>query len=458
MGKHTKAEPEFDMEKPDGESAELSDGNLSPSEKVRTFPQTPGVYLMKDDKGRVIYVGKAKNLRSRAGSYFQKTAELEPRIADWVHQIADIDYMDCESEVDALLVESRLIKDIQPIHNKELKDDKSFPYLQITTHEDFPRVELTRTPAHKAVKLYGPFPSAGALRGAIQVLQRIFKFRTCSLDIEEDDERWRWFRPCLLASIKQCTAPCNLRISKQDYKKDIRRLQMFLEGNKTRLLKQLEKEMLEASKALRFEEAGKIRDELEMLRSLEDRGELDTHAQPEVFYIDPKKGLTGLRQVLRLKEVPRTIEGIDIAHLQGGQTVASLVQFIDGLPFKPGYRRYKIREVKGVDDFRSINEVVARRFSRMYDQQEVFPDILLIDGGKGQLSAAMAAFEALDIPPPTVISLAKKEEEIFRPGNPEPLRLSRNSFALRLLQYVRDESHRFAQHYHHILRGKSQFD
>jgi len=195
-----------------------------------------------------------------------------------------------------------------------------------------------------------------------------------------------------------------------------------------------------------------------MLRSLEDRGELDTHAQPEVFYIDPKKGLSGLRQVLRLKEVPRTIEGIDIAHLQGGQTVASLVQFIDGLPFKPGYRRYKIREVKGVDDFRSINEVVARRFSRMYDQQEVFPDILLIDGGKGQLSAAMAAFEVLDIPPPTVISLAKKEEEIFRPGNPDPLRLSRNSFALRLLQYVRDESHRFAQHYHHILRGKSQFD
>ena len=446
------------MEKPKGESTEPCDGQLPPAEKVRTFPQTPGVYLMKDSKGRVIYVGKAKNLRSRAGSYFQKTAELEPRIAGWVHEIADIDYMDCESEVDALLVESRLIKDIQPAHNKELKDDKSFPYLQITTHEDFPRVELTRTPAHKAVKLYGPFPSAGALRGAIQVLQRIFKFRTCSLDIEEDDERWRWFRPCLLASIKQCTAPCNLRITKQDYKKDIRRLQMFLEGNKTRLLKQLENEMLEASKALRFEEAGKIRDELQMLRSLEDRGELDTHAQPEVFYIDPKKGLAGLRQVLRLKEVPRTIEGIDIAHLQGGQTVASLVQFIDGLPFKPGYRRYKIREVKGIDDFRSINEVVARRFSRMYDQQEVFPDVLLIDGGKGQLSAAMAAFEALDIPPPTVISLAKKEEEIFRPGNPEPLRLSRNSFALRLLQYVRDESHRFAQHYHHILRGKSQFD
>lgn len=458
MEEHNKAKPNTKSKTDTASESGASTHDMTPADKVRSFPQTPGVYLMKDDKGRVIYVGKAKNLRSRASSYFHKAAELEPRISGWVHEIADIDFMECESEVDALLVEARLIKDIQPAHNKGLKDDKSFPYLQVTTHEDFPRVELTRTPEGKAVKLYGPFASAGSLRGAIQVLQRIFKFRTCSLDIQDGDERWRWFRPCLLASIQQCTAPCNLRISKEDYRKDIRRLQMFLEGNKTRLLKQMEKEMQEASKELRFEEAARLRDELAMLESLDDRGELDTHAQPEVFYIDPRKGLAGLRQVLKLDKTPRTIEGIDIAHLQGGQTVASLVQFIDGLPFKPGYRRYKIREVRGVDDFRSINEVVARRFSRMYDEQEVFPDILLIDGGKGQLSAAVAAFEALEIEPPTVISLAKKEEEIYRPGNPEPLRLSRSSFALRLLQYVRDESHRFAQHYHHILRGKSQFD
>lgn len=431
---------------------------LPPHEKVRHFPQTPGVYLMKDDKGRVIYVGKAKNLRSRAGSYFQKTAELEPRISGWIGEIADVEFMECESEVDALLVESRLIKDIQPVHNKEQKDDKSFPYLQITTGEDFPRVELTRTPSSSSVKLYGPFASAGSLRGAIQVLQRVFKFRTCSLDIEDGDERWRWFRPCLLASIKQCTAPCNLRISKEDYRRDIRRLQMFMEGKKSRLLKQLEKEMQAASAELRFEEAARLRDELQMLQSLDDRGELDSHVQPEVFYIDPQKGLEGLRRVLKLAETPRTIEGVDIAHLQGGQTVASLVQFIDGMPFKPGYRRYKIREVRGVDDYRSINEVVARRFSRKYEQQEVFPDILLIDGGKGQLSAALAAFTELDIPPPILLSLAKREEEIFRPGQSDPLRLSKSSFALRLLQYVRDESHRFAQHYHHILRRKSQFE
>ncbi len=428
------------------------------ADKVRKFPQSPGVYLMKDSAGIVIYVGKATNLRSRAGSYFLKAAAIDARTADWVGQIADADFIECESEVDALLVESRLIKDIQPQHNKELKDDKTFPYLQVTTHEDFPRVEVTREPSNTGVKLYGPFASAGDLRGAIQVLQRIFKFRTCSLDIDADDDRWRWFRPCLLASIKQCTAPCNQRISKEDYRKDIKRLHTFMAGNKKRLLKQMNEEMLAASKELNFEEAAKLRDEISMLESLDRRGELDTHAQPEVFYVDPKKGLAGLKQVLKLKETPRSIEGIDIAHLGGGQTVASLVKFIDGLPFKPGYRRFKIKNVKGIDDFKSIHEVVARRFQRLHDEQDAFPDILLIDGGKGQLSSAVAAFETLDIEPPTLISLAKQNEEIYRPGESEPIVLSRHAFSLRLLQYVRDEAHRFAQHYHHILRGKAQFE
>lgn len=426
--------------------------------KVKTFPQTPGVYLMKDDAGRVIYVGKAKNLRSRAGSYFLKAAAEDARTASWVGEIADIDFVDCESEVDALLMESRLIKDIQPKHNRDLKDDKSFPYLMITTREEFPRVEVTREPKEKGVKLYGPFASAGALRGAIQVLQRIFKFRTCSLDISESDERWRWFRPCLLASINQCTAPCNFRIGKEDYRRDIKRLQTFLEGGKRTLLKEMRDEMTAASKQMDFERAAVVRDEIKMLERLEERGELETHAQPEVFYIDPKKGLAGLRKVLGLDQMPRVIEGVDIAHLGGGETVASLVQFIDGLPFKPGYRRFKIQDVDGIDDFRSIYEVVSRRFRRLSDDSAAFPDLLLIDGGKGQLSAAMAAFRDQDITPPTVISLAKRDEEIFRPGESEPIRLSKSSYALRLLQYVRDESHRFAQHYHHILRNKSTFD
>jgi len=442
---------------PEGpEAASLGFGHAA--KKVRTFPQSPGIYLMKDRVGRVIYVGKAKNLRSRAGSYFLKAAAEDQRTADWVGEIADIDYMLCDSEVDALLTESRLVKDIQPKHNRDLKDDKSFPYLMITTREDFPRVEITREPKQKGVKLYGPFPSAGALRGAVAVMQRIFKFRTCSLDIVESEEKWKWFRPCLLASIDQCTAPCNLRIGKEEYRRDIRRLMTFLEGGKVKLLREMRAEMLEASKRLDFERAAVLRDEVSMLERLDERGELETHAQPEVFYIDPKKGLAGLRKVLAMTKTPRVIEGVDIAHLGGQETVASLVQFIDGLPFKPGYRRFRIRDVSGIDDFRSIYEVVSRRFRKLSDDGDAFPDILLIDGGKGQLNAALAAFRDQRIDPPTLISLAKRDEEIYRPGEGEPIRLSKSSFALRLLQYVRDESHRFAQHYHHLLRNRSTFD
>jgi excinuclease ABC subunit C len=427
---------------------------LPPAEKVKQFPTTPGVYLMKDAQGRVIYVGKAKNLRSRAGHYFTQAAAEDRRTADLVRAIADLDFLPADSEVDALLMEARLVKDVQPRFNIELKDNKSFPYLQIRIREDFPRVEFTRTPRRRGVKLYGPFTSAKSLRAAIQVLQRIFKFRTCSLDIKEDDQRWRWFRPCILHNIRQCTAPCNFRVSKEEYRKQIRALRLVLAGKKEKLIKEMEREMAEASAALQFEKAARLRDDVQALRSLSLRGDVDKDVQPEVFQIDPKKGLAGLRKVLGLAQTPRVIEGVDIAHLGGQETVASLVRFIDGLPFKPGYRRYRIRSVQGVDDFASIREVVSRRFRWLSQEEEVFPDILLIDGGKGQLNAALEAFQLMGIEPPCLISLAKREEEVYRPGEGEPLRLSRHGAALRLLQYVRDEAHRFAQHYHHILRRK----
>lgn len=426
----------------------------SPAEKVRRFPTKPGVYLMKDARGRVIYIGKAKNLRSRAGSYFHRAAAEDARIKDWIGEVADIDYLEADSEIDALLLEARLIKDIQPRHNADLKDDKSFPYLQITTDEDFPRVNFTRQPRDRGVKLYGPFPRARSLRGAIQVLQRVFKFRTCALDIEADDARWRWFRPCLLASIDQCTAPCNLSIDKESYRKDIRRLRLFLDGKKSEVIAELEAEMSAASRELQFEKAARLRDEIKALQTLDLRGDLAKHSQPEVFHIDPKKGLASLQKALGLDTRPRTIHGVDIAHLGGTETVGSLVTFIDGLPFKPGYRRYRIQSVAGVDDFASIREVVSRRVQGLREREEPHPDVLLIDGGKGQLNAALEAFAALGEKPPTILGLAKQEEEIYLPGRPEPLVLGRRSFGLRLLQCVRDEAHRFAQHYHHLLRSK----
>jgi excinuclease ABC subunit C len=219
--------------------------------------------------------------------------------------------------------------------------------------------------------------------------------------------------------------------------------------------------MQEASGKLEFEKAARIRDEIAALKSLGLRGDVDKDMQPEVFHIEPRKGSIGLRKVLGLAETPRTIEGIDIAHLDGQDMVASLVSFIDGLPFKPHYRRYKIKSVEGIDDFASIREVIGRRFRNALspnEEEQVFPDILLIDGGKGQLNAALDVFRMLGKEPPCLISLAKQEEEIYRPGDAAPLRLSRHSAALRLLQYVRDEAHRFAQHYHHLLRRKKMQD
>jgi excinuclease ABC subunit C len=380
-------------------------------------------------------------------------------------------------------MEARLIKDILPKFNRDLRDSKTFPYLEIFTHEDFPRVRFTREPKSRGTKLYGPFANPRGLRGAIQVLQKVFKFRTCTLDIEADDPRWRWFRPCLLHSIAQCTAPCNFRISKEQYRKDIQRLQRFLEGGKNRLLGEIREEMDVASRELRFEDAARLRDEIQMLETLDDRGRLETHVQPEVFPIDPKRGLAGLQKVLHLEHRPRTIEGIDIAHLAGTDTVASVVQFLDGLPFKPGYRRMRIQGTAGPDDTASIHEAVLRRLRHIQAEDESPPDILLIDGGRGQLNAALAALALLGAkgtqvgapydsspssepslrrPPspwgerPIVISLAKREELVFTADADEPLHLSRHSYALRLLQYVRDEAHRFAQHYHHMLRKRSQ--
>lgn len=442
------------IEDPVPATSDQTDDPRDPAAKVRTFPTTSGVYLMKDAGGNVIYVGKAKNLRSRAGSYFSKEAANDARIRDWMPLVRDVDYIETADAVAAVFTEARMIKDLRPRFNKELKDDKTFPYLQIRTREEYPRVEITRRPRRKGVRLYGPFTGTKHLRVAVDLLQRLFQFRSCSLDISSSDTKWKWFRPCLLHSIRRCTAPCNFRVSRDDYRRQIKKLIFILEGKKDKLIRRMEREMTAAAAELNFEKARRIRDEITALQKLDLRGDAKTDVQPEVFPIDPKKGLKGLQKVLGLATTPRTIEGMDIAHLSGQDTVASLVSFLDGVPFKPGYRRFKIKTVEGVDDFASMREVVTRRFRRLRDEDEVFPDILLIDGGKGQLNAAVDAFKMLGIEPPCLISLAKQEEEIFRPGESESIKLSRHNAALRLLQYVRDESHRFAQHYHHMLRRK----
>lgn len=432
-------------------------GYQKATEKVKVFPMSPGVYLMKDFQGRIIYIGKAKHLRNRVSYYFRRNAIDDQRVGPLVREIRDIDYLVAESEVDALLMEARLIKDIQPKYNRELKDDKSFPYLQITFREDFPRVEITHAPRNSNAKLYGPFLNEKHLRSTLIVLQRFFKFRTCALDINIHSKVRQYSRPCLLASIGQCSAPCCLQISVELYRKNIRHLQDFLSGNHQKLLDEIREAMLHASQCKRYELAAEYHSQLLALESLKKQKIQGCDMYPENFSIAPYRGVFSLQKILKLTTPPRIIEGIDIAHLSGQNTVASLVRFVDGSPFRNGYRRYRIKSVNGINDYASIAEVVARRFA-FVESNIPFPELLLIDGGKGQLQAALTVLRNTPYKPLLTISLAKPNEEIFIPEKEIPLRLSRRSYALRLLQAVRDESHRFAQYYHHFLREKSIFE
>src|SRR3954470_6079535 len=430
------------------------------NDKARTLPKSPGVYLMKDDKGRVIYIGKASSLRDRVCSYFQASTKLENLKSEMIQHVVDFEILQTDSEVEALLAENRLIKDIQPRFNVRLVDDKTYPYLMVTLDDDYPGVYVTREPRTEGVKLYGPFTSVYQLKEAVQHLQRAFKFRTCHLEILESDSRKKFFRPCLLYAINQCTAPCADKIPRDSYNEDVRRLIQFLDGDRKAVLRDLEKEMKHASESMHFERAAKLRDEIKALNALGNRAGKGTEQfwQPEAFVTHPQEGVAKLQEILGLAEPPRIIEAIDIAHLQGGETVGSKVCFIDGVPFKDGYRRYKIKHDLGNNDYLSIQEVVSRRYREAGQNNELYPDVIVIDGGLGQLHAAMEVFKTMDVRPPMVISLAKKEELIYAQEKSAPIRLGRNHQGLKLLQYIRDEAHRFAQHYHHILRRKSQLE
>jgi len=431
-------------------------------QQIGQLPKGPGVYLLKDAKGVVIYIGKANDLRSRVASYFQKGTDLlssrGPAIVNMVQQVADIDYLETESEVEALLIENRLIKDTQPRYNMRLTDDKTFPYIEITTSEDFPRVSITRKPAARGVTLYGPFTAGAELRAALTILQKVFRFRTCNLDIRQDDEKRRFFRPCLLYSIKQCTGPCAGKVSKENYHLQINRLKQFISSKRSAVLRQLRKDMESAAERMDYEQAGLLRDEIRALESLAKRGHISDELQPESFYQDPAGGLEELGKVLGLASPPRVIEGIDVANISGQESCGSLVRFIDGKPFKAGYRRFKIKTVQGADDYACIAEVLSRRYRLAGEEHELYPDVILIDGGLGQLHAGLEALAKMGKKAPMVMALAKREEEIYVQGKSQAIRLRRNSPGLQLCQRIRDEAHRFAQQYHHILRRKKTFE
>jgi excinuclease ABC subunit C len=426
-------------------------------EKIRGFPTGPGLYFMKGSADKVLYIGKAKNLRSRVAGYFQQAGDLAvsrgPKIAEMLSKVETVDFLETETEVSAMLQEARLIKDVHPPYNTDLIDDKTFPYLEITAGEDFPGVYITRKPRQNS-KLFGPFAGAKDLRAVFVELQKIFKFRTCKLDIKEEDPNRKFFRPCILYSIKQCAAPCAAKIDRSEYKKTIKDLVKFLRSKRSTVLRQMKKQMAQASETTKYEKAAMFRDRIRLIERLDRRGTPDEDVQPEVFAADPAEALEKLQLLLQTPEPIRIIEGIDAASIAGAEAVGSLVKFIDGRPFKSGYRRFKIKTVKGIDDYAMIAEVVRRRYKYALRGEELWPDLVLIDGGLGHLHAAQAVFKEMHAPPVKIAAIAKREEEIYLQNSTKPLKLPRHSLVLKLLQYVRDEAHRFAQHYHHILRSK----
>jgi excinuclease ABC subunit C len=454
--------------------------------QIKNFPTGPGLYFMKGAGDKVLYIGKAKNLRSRVGSYFQPGSGIAalrgPKIAEMINRVESVDFLETPNEVEAVLTEARLIKDIRPPYNTDLVDDKTFPYLEITAGDDFPGVYMTRKPQPDS-RLFGPFAGAKDLRAVLVILQKIFKFRTCKLNISEDDPKRRFFRPCLLYSIKQCAAPCAAKINRREYKRIITDLIKFLRSKRSTILRQLKKQMTQAAEALEYEKAAMFRDRIRLIERLDRRGTPDEDVQPEVFAADPAEALTGLRELLQMPEPVRIIEGIDVASISGAEAVGSLVKFIDGRPFKSGYRRFRIKTVRGVDDYAMIAEVVKRRYKYALRGEELWPDLVLIDGGLGHLNAAEAALKDMlrlrsaegrqEEKPATknegrrtrdegrrtkIAAIAKRQEEIYLQGSTKPLKLPRHSPVLKLLQYVRDEAHRFAQHYHHILRHKKMLN
>jgi len=441
------------------------DANRELAARARQLPRRPGVYLMKDESGQVIYIGKAVSLRNRVRSYFVPSADLGRRKQPMLSLIRDFEVLECEGEWESLLAEARLIKDHRPRFNTLLRDDRTFPYLVITMRDDFPGVFVTRTPGEerfRGARLFGPFTSVRALRESVQLLQRVFRYRTCELDIREGDPRNARFRPCILFNIEQCSAPCADRIGRAAYREDIDRLIRFLQSKRSAMLRELTAEMEQASAALRFEHAAVLRDQIRAIEKLDDRerqARRGVQWQPEVttFATDPSAALRSLQKTLQCVRPIRTMEAIDIAHLQGGETVGSKVVFIDGRPFKDGYRRYRVKLAEN-DDYEAIREVVSRRYREAGRGDELYPDLILIDGGIGQLRAALEVLESFEVQPPMVVSLAKREELIYSQASDEPIRLGRENAGLRLCQAIRDEAHRFAQHYHHILRRKRVLD
>jgi len=412
-------------------------------------PLSPGVYVFRNAAGEVIYVGKAKSLRKRLASYFQpsrrQTADIKLRVL--IHSIASYEVIKSRSENEALLLEDRLVKQFSPRYNVDLRDDKRYLLIAIDPTEAFPRLRLTRLAKADGKRYFGPVPHARVLRDTLRLLSDWFGLRTC---------RPRSITPhtgihCLGRAIGSCCAPCADTTTPEDYARRLELAIEVLEGHNPEILRQLNDRMRELARERKYEDAARLRDILANLHSLRESRSRTPAAQ---LIKNSGEVITRLKRILRLPCLPQRIECFDISNIAGRLAVGSVVCFRNGKPAPRDYRHYRIQTIEGADDFAMIGEVVYRRYRRVLTECRSLPDLLIVDGGIGQLNAALAALRRLHITSIPAVSLAKRIEEIYRPGTATPLLLPRTEPALQLLQAARDEAHRFALTYHHVLRRR----
>ncbi len=422
--------------------------NATIKEKLAQLPAEPGVYFHKNAKGTIIYVGKAAVLKNRVRQYFQQSRNRDPKTEALVAEIADIEWVTVETEIDALFLEAELIKRYKPQYNIDLKDDKSDVFVRIDHKSAHPTVSTTHRPLDDGAEYIGAFQSAGSVRKALKFLRRAFPY---------DEKNSRGKRVSLNYHIGLSPGLEEGKTSLEEYRVNLRKLSSYLRGNRVALTKQIEKEMKQAAANKEFEKAANLRNQLQAMRALQNQ---IIFSDKEFMDLSKDQAMNGLVDLLGLKGAPYRIEGYDISHMQGTDTVASMVVFVNGIPDKKEYRKFKSR-IAGNDDFEHMREVMARRFSGRNLERWPKPDLLLIDGGKGQLGAAKGVLEEMQIDIPA-IGLAKRFETIVTAEKSEvgfdfeEILLPKTSHVVKLLQRIRDESHRFAVSYHSTLKAKRQ--
>lgn len=421
--------------------------------KLQELPAKPGVYLMRDRNGKVIYVGKAKSLRNRVRNYFQQATlkRSDPKIRGLINSIADLDTIVVHNEAEAILTEGKLIKEYKPYYNTLFKDDKRFILLRIHLDDPFPAFTVARIRKPDGAVYLGPYVSATAARVAKEFAERKYGLRRCRPRTPGEEQ----YKHCMADVLSFCSAPCIGRVSPEAYREQAQEAVAFLRGDRREVLKELEQEMNQAAKDFRFEEAAQLRDTLFALRRVVRQRASGTNdlARKEE---DAMEGVRQLKKELHLRRLPRVIETFDISNTHGQQAVASMVCAVNGRPNRTRYKRFKMKFTTGPDDPGMIAEAARRRYSRLLKEEKPLPDLVVFDGGITQLRAGRAALDELGLSTLPAVGLAKQHEEVvWDVTNQEPpLRLPLNSPGLLVLRAIRDEAHRFALTYHRSLRDR----